>query len=547
MKRVGLSQLQGLTFDILVVGGGVTGAHAAREAALRGLSVVLLEKEDFASGTSSRSTKLLHGGVRYLQSYQFKLVREACRERELMLELAPHLAHVRPFIYVLYQGYPESSWLLNLGLTFYDLFSGSPLKRRHRMLNARRLLEIEPHLNPDGLLGGGYYYDFLTDDARFTLDTVKGACEAGALAANYMPVTGLLMENGRVSGVTAQDLLTGETGEVRARQVINCAGVWVDKVRFLEPGVTSRLLRPTKGIHISVRKSDFPLNHTVFLRSPRDQRVVWPIPALDEDLVYIGTTDTDYQGSLDHVTATEQDVDYLLEVANFTIPQARLDYRHIVGTWAGLRPLIKPEGELATSAVSREHKIFSSPGGLLNIAGGKLTTSRVMGQQVIDEAVRLLGINYGLKGVPASNSHRVPLSGGLASACAQAARELQALPLSEGVRRRWQMYGGSGLKLAEIVRADPLAAQDLGQAGLTLAEVRYAVQEEMANTLTDFFTRRASIFYWTADGGLHSAQAAAAEMAPLLGWSAAETARQVEQYTAWVSANRFAAVGATQA
>jgi glycerol-3-phosphate dehydrogenase len=546
MKRAGFGQLQGTVFDILVVGGGVTGAHAAREAALRGLSVVLLEKEDFASGTSSRSTKLLHGGVRYLQSFQFKLVREACRERELMLELAPHLAHVRPFIYVLYDGYPEAPWLLNLGLTFYDLFSGSPLKRRHHMLNARQLLELEPQLNPAGLIGGGYYYDFLTDDARFTLDTVKGACEAGALAANYMQVTGVLMENGRVSGVQAVDLLSGETGEIRARQVVNCAGVWVDKVRFLEPGVTSRLLRPTKGIHIAVRKRDFPLNHTIFLRSPRDQRVVWPIPALDEDLVYIGTTDTDYQGSLDHVIATQQDIDYLLEVANFTIPQARLGYRHVVSTWAGLRPLIKPEGELATSSVSREHKIFTSPGGLLNIAGGKLTTARVMGQQVIDEAIRLLGIHHHAKGIRPSLSHRQPISGGEAGECTRADQALQELPLSEAVRRRWRMYGGNGLKLAEIVRGDPVTAQEIGQPGLTLAEVRHALQEEMACTLTDFFTRRASVFYWTEDGGLRIAQPVAVEMARWLGWSAAETDRQIEQYTAWVGANRFMPVEPAQ-
>lgn len=545
MKRIGLKQLQSALFDILVVGGGATGAHAARDAALRGLSVALLEKEDFASGTSSRSTKLLHGGVRYLQTYQFKLVREACRERELMLKLAPHLSHVRPFIYVLYEGYPESPWLLDLGLTFYDLFSGSPVKRRHHMLDANRLLELEPRLNPNGLRGGGYYYDFLTDDARFTLDTVKGACEAGAMAANYMQVTGLTLENGRVCGAQVQDLLSGEVGEVRARQVINCAGVWVDKVRFLEPGVASRLLRPTKGIHISVRKRDFPLNHTVFLRSPRDRRVVWPIPALDDELVYIGTTDTDYQGSLDHVTATEQDIDYLLEVANFTIPDARLDHSHVVSAWAGLRPLIKPEGELAASAVSREHKIFASPGGLLNIAGGKLTTSRVMGRQVIDEAVRLLDEHHNIKGLPASNSHLRPLSGGEAEACARAREALQVLePLSEAVRRRWQMFGGNGLKLAEIVRVDPDAGRELGQSALTLAEVRYAVDEEMACTLTDFFTRRAGVFYWTADGGLQTAPPVAAEMARLLGWSAAESARQLEQYTAWVGANRLAPVDA---
>lgn len=540
MKRFNLSEAEGQTFDVLVVGGGVTGANAARDAALRGLSVLLLEKEDFASGTSSRSTKLLHGGLRYLQSYEFKLVREACRERELMLELAPHLSHVRPFIYVLYRGYPESMFLLNVGLTVYDFFSGAPLKRRHRMLNARRLLEIEPNLNPEGLLGGGYYYDFLTDDARFTIDTLKGACEAGALAANYMEVTGFIYAQGRIAGVEAHDLLSGVRGEIRARQVVNCAGVWVDKVRFLEPAEKDRLLRPTKGIHIAVRKADFPLQHAVFLRSPRDNRVVWPIPALDEDLVYIGTTDTDYQGSLDHVTATEADVDYLLEVANFTLPESKLGYEHIVSTWAGLRPLIKPEGELAASAVSREHKIFTSPGGLLNIAGGKMTTARVMGQQVIDAAAHLLQEIHNLKGVPSSKTAVTPLSGGAAELVTIARQKLTAAALADQVRERWLfVYGGNALKLLALAEVDMQGAVPLNGSALTLTEVRYAVEFEMARTLSDFFTRRTGLFYWAPDGGLALAEQVAFEMGRLLGWKAEETQAQIATYAEWVAVNRL--------
>lgn len=548
MIRTSLNDLSGQTFDLVVIGGGITGANAAREAALRGLSVVVLEKEDFASGTSSRSTKLLHGGLRYLQSYEFKLVREAVHERELMLRLAPHLSHPRPFIYVLYEGYPESMFLLNLGLTVYDLFSGSPSERRHHMLSARQLLEVEPHLNPAGLKGGGWYYDFLTDDARFTLDTVKGACEAGALAANYVKVTGFLRDGERISGVQARDELSGETSEIRARQVVNTAGVWVDQVRFLEEGVTSRMLRPSKGIHITLRKSDFPLEHAVFLRSPRDGRVVWPIPALDEDLVYIGTTDTDYNGSLDHVIATEEDIDYLLEVANFTIPGRNLGREHVVATWAGLRPLIKPEGEMAASAVSREHQIFISPGGLLNIAGGKLTTARVMGKQVIQRAVELLQQNHGLGEVRPSTSHQAPISGGEASAIAEAKQRLSGLGLPEPVRERWLgVYGGNARFLSDIAYQDPAAAQPFqpqsrrGQEdlpALTAAEVRYAVQGEMALTLTDFFARRASVFYWTEDGGLAVADQAAAVMGELLGWTEAEQERQVQAYHQWVEANR---------
>jgi glycerol-3-phosphate dehydrogenase len=545
MKRSTLDELSGRTFDIAIIGGGITGASAARDAALRGLSVVLLEKNDFASGTSSRSTKLLHGGLRYLQNYEFKLVREACHERELMLKLAPHLCNVRPFIYVLYESYPESMLLLNAGLTIYDLFSGSPLKRRHHMLNAAKLLEKEPHLNPEGLKGGGWYYDFLTDDARFTLDTVKGAWEAGASVANYMQVTGFIQENGRIQGAEVHDQLQDRSGVVSAKQVINTAGVWVDQVRFLEEGIQNRMLRPSKGTHIVLRKEDFPLQHAVFLRSPRDHRVVWPIPALDEDLVYIGTTDTDYSGPLDHVVATREDIDYLLEVANFTIPESRLGYEHIVGTWAGLRPLVKPEAELSASAVSREHQIFTSPGGLLNIAGGKLTTARIMGLQIVQKAVEMLEENFGMHGVPPSNSHQVPISGGNAQKIKSARKQASFLFVDPAIKERWlNVYGANFSKLAAIVLTDTSTGRDLGQNHITLAEVRHAVEEEMAQTLNDFFTRRASIFYWEADGGLEIADQVASEMGRLLNWDNHERERQIANYREWVSANRFEPVEA---
>lgn len=540
MRRFALGDVEGTTFDIAVIGGGITGASTAREAALRGLTVALLEKEDFASGTSSRSTKLLHGGVRYLESYEFKLVREACRERELMLKLAPHLTTVRPFVYVLYKGCPESMFLLNAGLTLYDLFSGSPLKRRHHMLRRKALLAYEPHLNPEGLLGGGQYFDFLTDDARFTVDTVKGAVEAGAVAANYAQVTGLAMRDGRVGGVEVTDRITGERATVRARQVINTAGVWVDEVRGLEAGVSDPILRPTKGIHIVVRKRDYPLEHAVFLRSPRDERVVWPIPAIDEDLIYIGTTDTDYDGPLDHVTATPDDIDYLLEAANFAIPDAHLGPEHIVATWAGLRPLARPASAVEASKVSREHQILLSDAGLLTIVGGKLTTARVMGEQVIDSAVTLLAKHFGIRGVPQSRSASVPISGGDRGAVFLARRRVQELPIDRAVQQRWlSQFGGNANHLVDIAVADPASGADLGVKELTLAEVRYAVQDEMAMTVTDFFTRRASVFYWTLDGGLSVADAVATEMASLLGWSDSERTCQIEAYRAWVDANRF--------
>jgi glycerol-3-phosphate dehydrogenase len=547
MKRSAISELTGQTFDLLIIGGGATGTSAARDAALRGLSVALLEKDDFGSGTSSRSTKLFHGGLRYLEKFEFGLVREACRERELMLTLAPHLAHPRPFLYLLYQGYhmmfkwlPATLFMLNAGLTMYDTFSGSPWERRHKILNKRKLLEIEPHLNPNGLKGGGYYYDFLTDDGRFTIETMKAACDAGALAANYLEVQGLVKDNNRISGVEAVDRITGEEGTIRARQVMNTTGPWTDKIRFMEEGVNNKMLRPTKGVHIVLRKQDFPLNHAVFLQSPRDGRTVWPIPALDGDLVYVGTTDTYYEDSLDHVVATHEDIDYLLEVANHTIPGRNISYEHIVGTWAGLRPLVKPEGDLAASSVSREHEIFVSPNGLLNIAGGKLTTARVMGYQVVDKAIELLGENFGMRSVPPTSTASEPLSGGDAESTARAQQMAPGVNLPDDVKERLlKHYGGNFTKIAELVSVDPDAARSLGGHGLTAAEVRYAVEDEMAMTVTDFFTRRASLFYWTQDGGLDTVDAVAREMGGLLGWDMQQREQQINQYRRWVAENRF--------
>jgi len=538
MKRTPLTTLSAGRYDLLIIGGGITGASAFRDAALRGLKVALVEKNDFAWGTSSRSTKLLHGGLRYLESYQFRMVREACRERELMLKLAPHLAHPRPFMYLQYEGYPEGMLKLRAGLTLYDLFAGAPASRRHKMLGREATLELEPHLNPNGLKGCGYYYDFLTDDARVTIETVKGAVEAGGHAANYMEATGFVLENDRIAGARLRDHLTGEEGTLRARQVINCGGPWVDEVRFLEPTISDTRLRPTKGVHIVLSKADFPLNHAVFLRSPTDNRVVWPIPALDGDLVYVGTTDTDYHGPLDHVVATEADVDYLLAVANQTIPGRNLGRQHVISTWAGLRPLIAPADARDASAVSREHEIFTSPQGLLTIGGGKLTTARVMGQQVVDRAVALLADHGGPSQVLPSTTDRVPLSGGDPAQLSAARSRLSDLGMEPVLQERLlSLYGGNALSIGDTIAADPALGEELGH-GVTLAEVHYAVSEEMACTLTDFFTRRASLFYWLRDGGLDIAEPVAAEMATLLGWSDAEKETQLEQYRAWVAANR---------
>ena len=540
MKRATVSDLCKETYDILIIGGGITGGVTLRDAALRGLKTALIEKNDFAWGTSSRSTKLIHGGLRYLERFEFGLVREACRERELMLKLAPHLSHPRPFLYLQYKGYPEGMLKLKAGLTFYDLVSGNPKARRHKMLNRKKLLKIEPHLNQEGLKGCGYYFDFLTDDARLTIDTIKSGGEAGSHIANYTEAIEFVEENRRITGVKVKDQITGAEGIVKAKQIINTGGPWSDKVRCLEAGVNNTRLRPTKGVHIVLRKKDFPLNHAVFLRAPSDNRVVWPIPARDGELIYVGTTDTDYDGPLDNVVATEKDIDYLLEVANHTIPGRNLGREHVIGTWAGLRPLIAPEDSRNASAVSREHEIFVSPKGLLTICGGKLTTARVMGEQVINKAAELLKENFGVNGIPKSTTRMVSISGGDADKLKSAQERVAKLDLRPTIKKRLlDLYGSNALKIAKMIEGDPSAATEMGKYDIIAAEVRYAIEDEMAMTVTDFFTRRASLFYWLRDGGLAIVSPVAEEMAQRLGWDAPDTAEQIQAYTRWVAENRF--------
>jgi glycerol-3-phosphate dehydrogenase len=527
------------TVDLLVIGGGITGAATARDAALRGLSVVLVERDDFAAGTSSRSSKLIHGGLRYLQTYQFRMVHESVRERELMLRLAPHLTPLRPFIYLLYDGYPEGRALLNLGLTFYDAFSRAPLRRWHRMLGRDAVIRHEPHLNRAGLRGGGLYHDALTDDARVVIDTLKAAAEAGALVANHREVTGLIRAGGRVRGAEITDRLTGEHLRIRARVVLNTTGPWADRIRRLEAPSAADSLRPTKGVHLVLRKSDLPLEHAVFLRSPRDGRVVWPIPALDEDHVYVGTTDTDYDGPLDEVVADTEDIDYLLEAANHAVPDAKLDYGHVVGTWAGLRPLIAPPSDVSASSVPREHQITLGPDGMLTIAGGKLTTARVMARQLVDTAVRVLADEHGVRGVPRSRSAEHPLSGGDRAEIFRARRLLADGDLEEAVTRRWlSRYGGNATAVAQLARKRPDGATPLGSTGLTTAEIDYAVQEEMARTVTDLLARRTGTFFWTADGGAHAIEPIAEHLGRILDLTEEQRRRQVAAYLAWVRKNR---------
>jgi glycerol-3-phosphate dehydrogenase len=532
--RTDLAALTAKEFDVLVVGGGVTGAACARDAALRGLDVLLLERHDFASGTSSRSSKLIHGGVRYLETYQFKLVAESLRERELSLKLAPHLTRVEPFLYLVYDGDDYGLGMLNFALTFYDIASGEFRARRHHMLNAQQVLAREPGLNPRGLRGGGLYFDVLTDDARLTLDLVKGAAEQGANVVNHIQVTGLIRVGQRVAGVRAQDLLTNQPYDFHARTVVNSTGPWVGQLVAEEYGAPAAKLKPSKGVHLVFDKKDFPLNTPVFLRSPDDGRVTWPTPALEEDRVYVGTTDTEYVGDIDRVEPDERDITYLLNVANHTLPDAHLDESHIIGSWAGLRPLIAPAPGTTVGKASREHKVERGPGGMVTISGGKLTSHRVMAQHVIDQVVKALGLPTG-----PYLADQVPLSGGAQPALVHARRALAALPAPRPLTNRWlRYYGANAVKILTLWEADPANRPEIGARGLTPAEIRYAVAAEYCQSLDDLMVRRTSLFFWDPDGGLQEIDAIADLLAELLGWTADRRASEIAAYIDLVARHR---------
>ena len=378
-------------FDVLVVGGGVTGCAIARDAALRGLTVALVEKGDFASGTSSRSSRLIHGGVRYLEHGHLHLVFESSAERRRLLRVAPHLVRPLEFTWPVYSGARIPRWKLGAGLTLYDVLALFGNVGRHHRLSRAAVLDREPMLRSDGLLGGASYFDAATDDARLTLANAIGAAEAGAVVLNHAAVTALLVERGAIAGATVQDATTKATLNARARVVVNATGPWSDALRRLDPSSsatsTSRVLRGSKGAHIAVPRTRVGNRDALTLVSPSDGRVFFVLPAQEHAI--IGTTDTYTASSPDDARASNDDVRYLLDAANAFFPNAKLRGEDVVSAWAGIRPLL-PTAADTPGAVTREHAVITSASGLVSITGGKLTTYRVMARDVVRVVLRRL-------------------------------------------------------------------------------------------------------------------------------------------------------------
>lgn len=379
--------LKSKEFDIVVIGGGITGAGIALDAANRGLSVAVIEKQDYAAGTSSRSTKLIHGGLRYLKQLEVKLVSDVGKERAIAYKNAPHLVVPEKMLLPLVKGGSLGKFSTNIALWFYDRLAGVKGDDKRKMLSKETTLAFEPLLRNDILLGGGYYAEYRTDDARLTLEILKTAYSFGAISLNYCNVSELTYENELNNGVICKDLLTGEDFEVKAKKVVNAAGPWCDIIRKQDKSLTGKRLHLTKGVHLVFPKDKFPLQQSVYFDVP-DGRMIFAIPRLG--VTYVGTTDTNYNEKLEEPNVTLNDVDYLLKAINNLFPKVDLTVNDIVSSWSGLRPLIHEEGK-DPSELSRKDEVFISDSGLITITGGKLTGYRLMAKKIVDLVSKEIG------------------------------------------------------------------------------------------------------------------------------------------------------------
>lgn len=488
-RNKALERLRKDTFDILVIGGGITGCGIALDAASRGLKVGLIERDDFSSGTSSKSSKLIHGGLRYLRQLQFKVTLEASREKARLKKLAPHLIEDLPFLLPLWTRAARP--MISSGLWIYDAAAGFPKGLIHKHLSRAETLSILPGLHEDGLRGGFLYYDARADDCRLVLHVARKAAELGAVLANGLPATGFLKKGGRIVGVRTRDF------DIAARTVINASGVWCDEVRAVDDPRAGRTIRPSKGVHLIVPTRRLGLRSAAMLPAA-DNRIVFLIPQGDRAIV--GTTDTDYAGPIDRPRAESSDIDYLLAVVNANLPKARLQRSDLLSSYAGLRPLLL-DGADVPSKASREHHLFESRSGLITITGGKLTTWRLMAKEVVDRLTRTRCRTHQV--ALYATDGRDPLSRAYGS---EAARIVDRAPLLDGLPYVW-------------------------------GEVDHAVDREMARSLSDVLCRRMRVALYAEDRGAGIALPVAERMAARLGWDRAEITRQVDAFHADLDAN----------
>jgi glycerol-3-phosphate dehydrogenase len=499
------------------------------------LRTIMVEQNDLGSGTSSRSTRLIHGGLRYLEQGEFGLVMEANRERRTLLRIAPHLVWPLPFVFPVHRGDRLTRWRLAAGMLLYDLLALFRNVRPHRLLGKRGMLEAEPMLRDRGLLGGARYYDAQCDDARLVIATARSAIHHGALVANYVAVVSLERTAGRVVGAQLEDRLTGERGVIRASVVVNATGPWADRVRRLEDAGAAPLLQPTKGIHVVVDRHRLDNRDAIAFTSPIDGRVMFVLPW--GNLSYIGTTDTDTVDPPDDLRIGADDIVYLLRSANARFPSARLGLEDVRVAWAGLRPLVLDRDRRSASRRPREHVIVQGSGGMLTVVGGKLTTYRSMSAEVVDQAMRELRHRDGRQRHGEARTDEDPLPGGETADLSQFRERGLELGISpESVDHLLRHYGTEAAGIFNLGGADRGLLRRLLEPHPAIeAEVIHAVRRELAQTVEDVLVRRFHLYYEDSDRGAPAARRVAELMGEELGWDAARIEEEAARYQSFAS------------
>jgi glycerol-3-phosphate dehydrogenase len=524
-------------FDLLVIGGGITGVAAARDAARRGLSVCLAERGDYACGTSSRSSKLVHGGLRYLETYDFALVHEGCQERRILLDRDP--LHVEPleFVYPVYKGDKAGYYQVKAGMLLYDALAAFRNIHLHTMLSPKGVSEKVPGVRTKGLTGGAVYYDARMDDARYTLATARAAARDGAKLMTYCEATDVRTE-GKLQYVNLHDHIADCKVEVTARSVVIACGPWTDIVRARLLGKSAKVLRPTKGVHLVVPRHRMPLDRSMLMRHPDDGRVVFNIPWGDTATI-IGTTDTDFKGDPSDAHATLADIDYILRVANFVVPGSALTREDVVASYTGLRPMMQEEG-VDEGATSREHAVLEDGDGIFTIAGGKFTTHRRMAKDVVDRVIGSLKLDAR----PCSTATAPIEELGTPMVHHSDVEGVKDLAEREGLEpscvMRLSRHFGRGMKeVLDLLRSDPSYKAPIveGQP-ILLAEVPFWVKHEQTMTLTDGLDRRSSLSLVANGQAYEECPRVAREMGKLLNWSGEEEERQVQAYREHVGKSR---------
>ena len=494
-----IKKLSTEAFDLVVIGGGITGGGIALDAASRGLKVALLEKGDFASGTSSKSTKLIHGGLRYLKQFDFWLVKEVGSERAIVHKLAPHLVLPEKMLLPLIEGGSYGKWLTSIGLKVYDILAQVTGDDKRQMLDKKEALKLEPLLPKKILNGAGYYAEYRTDDARLTIENIKTSLQFGALALNYAKVCDFVYENDVVAGVVMEDAISREKVTIKSKYVISAAGPWVDELRSINNSKKGKRLHLTKGVHLVFPFEKLPVKQSVYFDIP-DGRMMFAIPR--GKITYVGTTDTNYNLDKDDIRTDLADAIYLISAVNNMFPDIELEMDDIISSWAGLRPLIHEEGKSA-SELSRKDEIFTSDTGLISIAGGKLTGYRKMAERVVNRITKKLEEDYNIK-VEECHTDKIPLIGNDFKKFKHVKKyiaEVYGAIKEDGFSEydAWYLVTTYGKQTEQILNDYKSFKNNDNALRLIRAELKFGVEHEMVANPMDFFIRRTGRLYFDID------------------------------------------------